>query len=242
MSDTPLLTLLEVQRLDTHDDQLVHRRASLPERAAVAAVRDDVARARTELDQVAARARELERSQRRYEDEITIVEDKAAAADRQLYSGSVTAPSELQALQDQVTALRRRVSGLEDELLVVLEELEPVAADVERLQAVSESAEGRLAAIAGELATAEAAVDEELAQLRAERAALVASVPDDLLARYERIRARAGGVGIAVLDEHRRCTGCHLALPNREVDELRRSPADAVLTHDECGRILVLIS
>src|SRR5688500_15318794 len=100
MTDAPLHTLLEVQQLDTSSDQLVHRRAGLPERAALAALRDEVARHRAELDAATTRAHELERTQRRSEDEIALVEEKTTAADRQLYGGSVTAPGELQALQE----------------------------------------------------------------------------------------------------------------------------------------------
>jgi hypothetical protein len=240
MTDAPLHALLEVQRLDTAADQLVHRRAGLPERAALASLREEVDRHRAALDEARARAHELERTQRRFEDEITLVEEKATTADRQLYSGSVTAAGELQALQEQVTSLRRRISGMEDDLLAVLEELEPVSAEVARLEAAHAEAEGRAADLAGALAEAESAIDAELGEVRAARAGLVTSVPDDLVARYEKIRARAGGVGIAVLDAHHHCTGCHLALPNREVDELRRSPTGTVVVHDECGRILVL--
>jgi predicted nucleic acid-binding Zn-ribbon protein len=240
MANPALTTLLEVQRLDTHLDQLVHRRAALPERAAVAELRDEAARRQAERDVAGARAHELGRTQKRFEDEIAGVEEKAATTDRTLYGGSVTSPIELQALSEQLTSLRRRISGLEDELLVVLEELEPVTAEVEHLDAAHREVTTRLGAMEAELRTAEEAIDAELAELRAARAELVAGVPADLVGRYERIRARAGGVGIAVLDDHHRCTGCHLALPNREVDELRRAPADAVLLHEECGRILVL--
>jgi predicted nucleic acid-binding Zn-ribbon protein len=239
MPNPALITLLEVQRLDTSIDQLEHRRATLPERAAATAHHAEGRRLEGAHGEVAARAHELERTQRRFEDEIAGVEDKATSADRQLYSGAITVPSELQALQEQLGSLRRRISGLEDELLEVLEELEPIAAERDRLGAEREAVAERSGAADAALAAAEAAIDAELAELRGQRAGLAAGIADDLLARYERIRARSGGVGIAVLDDHR-CTGCHLALPNREVDELRRSPADAVLVHEECGRILVL--
>jgi hypothetical protein len=88
------------------------------------------------------------------------------------------------------------------------------------------------------VAAEEASIDDELGRVATSRAALVVGVPPALVTQYERIRARAGGVGVARLDGHR-CTGCHLELPNREVDELRRAPADQVVLHEECGRILV---
>ena len=238
MVDAALHTLLEVQGLDTQADQLTRRRATLPQRAELAAVDAEVGRLKATRSTIGTRASELGRQQKRLEDEVATLEAKAAGTDRQLYGGTVTAPRELQALQDEAGALLRRISAVEDQLLVVMEDLEPVAAEVEGLDAALAAARARAAGLREVLATEEQAVDDELARVAAARTALAGDVPPDLLARYERIRARAGGIGIARLDGHR-CTGCHLELPNREVDELRRAPADQVVLHEECGRILV---
>lgn len=238
MANPPLSTLLSVQELDTSSDQLARRRETLSARGELATAISEDARLHAELDAVAGRAHEVERHQRRLEDEVATLEDKASAADRQLYSGSVTAPRELQALQDEVASLRRRIGTIEDELLAVMEEREPVDAEVTALRTAAGEVAERAAGLRETLRADEKAIAAELTEVAASRTALAAEVPGDLLARYERIRARAGGAGIARLDGHR-CTGCHLELPNREVDELRRAPADEIVVHDECGRILV---
>lgn len=233
-----LRTLLEIQALDTRADQLARRRATLPERAELAGL--DARRSLLSAEQAATadRVHELERTQKRLEDEVSTLEDKAAGTDRQLYSGTVSAPRELQALQDEAASLRRRIGVLEDELLGVMEELEPLAVEAGEQAAAGAAADQEATALRGAVATGEGSIDEELARVAASRAALVVDVPPPLVSQYERIRKRAGGVGIARLDGHR-CTGCHLELPNREVDELRRAPAEQVVLHEECGRILV---
>jgi predicted nucleic acid-binding Zn-ribbon protein len=88
------------------------------------------------------------------------------------------------------------------------------------------------------LAEAERTVDGELAGVDSERQAIAAELPDDLLATYETLRARLGGVAVARL-EGSQCLGCHLSLPATEVDAIRHAAPDAVVTHEECGRILV---
>jgi predicted nucleic acid-binding Zn-ribbon protein len=35
------------------------------------------------------------------------------------------------------------------------------------------------------------------------------------------------------------CGGCHLTLPATELDRIRRAEPDALVTCDQCGRILV---
>ncbi|HEV2766831.1 MAG TPA: hypothetical protein VGV63_03860, partial [Acidimicrobiales bacterium] len=117
MADALLDRLLEVQAADLAADQLRYRRESLPERAALRERRAALEDLDRQLTVLRGRAGELDRSQRRMEDEITSMEAKAADSERRLYSGAVNAPRELQALSDEVEALRRRQRRLEDDLL-----------------------------------------------------------------------------------------------------------------------------
>ena len=238
MAVAALHTLLEIQALDTRADQLTRRRVTLPERAELGTV--EVGRSRLAVDRAAtgARVHELERTQKRLEDEVSMLEDKATSTDRQLYSGTVTSPRELQALQDEAASLRRRVGAAEDQILVVMEDLEPLVAEAGAQAAAGGAADEQAASLRAAVAAEEGSIDEELRRVAASRAELLADVPPALVSQYERIRERAGGVGIARRDGHR-CTGCHRELPNREVDELRRDPAEQVVLHEECGRILV---
>lgn len=238
MAEEPLEALLEVQAFDVAVDQLQHRRRTLPARAAVADADAALASLERAVTEVGTRAAELGRASKRLEDEVATVEAKAADADRKLYSGTVTAPRELQALQDDVASLRKRASALEDELLEVMEEAEPVDAELAGLEAERAAIGTRRDAAAAELAEAEAAVDVELADAEKRRAQVAAGLPADLLSTYERLRARLDGVGVARL-EGNRCTGCHLTLPATEVDAVRRAAPGTVLFHEECGRILV---
>lgn len=238
MADPSLDALLVLQEHDTSADQLRHRRASLPERLALAEL--DAARSGLEVEiaDLAERAAELGRSQRRLEDEVATIEAKAAETDRTLYSGTVTAPKELQALQHEVDALRRRASMLEDDLLEIMEAAEPVHAELAALeqrrdQAIVEA--GRLRTLIDE---AETEIDAELAVVLRQRDEALAAVPAPLLGTYEKLRDHLGGVAVARLDAGR-CTGCHLALPATELDVARKAPSGAVIHHEECGRILV---
>jgi predicted nucleic acid-binding Zn-ribbon protein len=237
MSDS-LHRLLDLQDRDLHADQLRHRRASLPERAALA----DGRRALAELDAarpaVVERLGALERSQRRLEDEVASLVDKQAVEGTKLYSGTVTSPRELQAMQDEIATLARRQGMLEDELLEIMEQTEPVQAELAELDRQRGGIAFEIERVSAALAEAETVVDGELEGVEGERQAIAAELPDELLATYEKLRARLGGVAVARL-EGSQCLGCHLSLPATEVDTIRHAAPDAVVTHEECGRILV---
>jgi predicted nucleic acid-binding Zn-ribbon protein len=135
-------------------------------------------------------------------------------------------------------ALSRRQRQLEDQELELMEQAEPLDADLvtfaaERSQ-LDEQAMGLLARIAAE----EVAIDAELADVIAKRAEAVVGVPADLLAEYESLRGALGGIGIARLTGNR-CEGCHLTLSAVDVDRIRRAPDDEVPHCTECNRLLV---
>jgi predicted nucleic acid-binding Zn-ribbon protein len=230
--------LLRVQEHDTAVDQLRHRRANLPELAELARAEADLAALERTLADVTGRRDEVARRQKALEDELAAVESKVAEVNAQMYSGTVTIPRELQAMQAEVDALKRRCSALEDSVLEAMTEREPLDEEVASLtarRAEHDTTGGRLRAA---IAEAQAAIDAELAREQAARQEAAAGLPASLATLYEQLRARLGGIGAARLVGNR-CGGCHLTLPATEVDRIRREPPDALIRCDQCSRILV---
>jgi uncharacterized protein len=230
--------LLDLQANDTHADQLRHRRETLPERARLvelgqrrAAIEASVIEPRTTRD-------DLAREQKRIEDEIATVEDKVTHVDQQLYGGGVTSPKEAQALQADLELLKRRQSQLEDQVLELMEQIEPLDVELADSEAALAAVATETAEAEASLAAGEAEVDAELAAVAAARADLVAQVPAELVTEYEHLRPSMGGVAVAKLVGPT-CQGCHLTLASAEVDEIRRRPADAIVHCPDCGRLLV---
>ena len=230
--------LLDVQDHDLTLDQLRHRRDALPDRLALAEQEATIARLGTELGERDARLRDLQLTQKRLEDEIETIEAKAASESKKLNSGTITAPRELQSLNDEVQALGRRQRQLEDELLDVLEPAEELEGEIGRLQQQRDLLVAQADETRGRIASQEAEIDAAREVAQGERDAAASQLEAALLDRYEKLRARLGGVAVARL-EGAQCTGCHVALPAMELDQVRHAAADAIVVHEDCGRILV---
>lgn len=227
-----------MQDLDLLADQLRHRRAHLPARSALAGLDRQIESANAELAAIEATLADVGARQAAAEAELAEAERRAASLSTRLYGGSVTASRELSAMSTELDQLKARSSAMEDAVLALMEERDPlearsaeVAADVERLA-------GERARVAAQLEADEAAVDAELAEVAARRAEAASAVPSGLLETYERLRSRLDGVGAARLVGNR-CDGCHLTLPAVELDRIRRLPDGEVYTCDQCSRILV---
>jgi uncharacterized protein len=238
MSADELEALLLVQEHDTARDRLRHRRAALPERV-------ELDSRSTQLRALDAQAREIRgrrdtvlTDERRLDDEARILGTRADEADAKLYSGTVSSPRELQAMQADVEMLRRQRSDLEDQELEVMEAREALDAQLATLEADTAVVSADVERLGAAISAAETEIDEELAKEDMARAQQAAAVPASLLADYERRRAQNRGAGAARL-VGTTCTACHLSIPSTEAERIRRDAGAVVAYCDNCGAILV---
>ena len=229
--------LLDLQAIDTALAQLAHRRRHLPELGEVERLRREA----STLDQERVRAQvtvdDLDRDIARIERDVDQVRARKDKDQARLDIG--TGPArELEALQHELLSLQRRQSELEDAELELMEQRESAAA-------VLDETVRRGTTVTEQLAATEARRDKALTDIGkdeefrlAGRQPLVADLPADLVALYEKIREHAGGVGAALLRAGR-CEGCRLELSGSERARVRAAAPDEVVRCDECRRILV---
>ena len=230
--------LLTLQNHDSAADRLRHRRATLPERAELDSRRaayDDLERRRAEVTE--RRDAEL-REERRLDDEVKGLEAKAKAEDSRMYSGTVSSPRELTAMQADIDQLRRQAREREDEELEVMERREALDSEVAEVEAAQAALVSEMEALVSSIGKQEAEIDAELAVEEESRAALIPGIPEATLRLYEQVRAGNRGVGAARL-VGMNCQACHLALPATEVDRIRHLPPDTLARCEHCGAILV---
>ena len=231
--------LLAVQERDLALDRLRHRRATLPERAALAEAEIAGAALRARIAELAGPRDVLATEQRKHEDEAQSLSQQAAAVEKRMYSGEVSSPRELQAMQADVEQLRRHQATVEERAIDAMERYEPLQAEVTELEQALAGRNQDADAARTALAAAEAVVDAELVAEAAARAEAVTRVGDvALVTDYERRRVQSKGQGAARLVGNT-CQSCHLTIPATEVDRIRHAPDGIVAYCDNCGAILV---
>lgn len=182
-------------------------------------------------------AAELQQWQIRHKDlglELSSLNNKARSSENRLYSGNVRNPKELEDLQKEVESLSRRRSALEDDILeamIMIEETQAEKAAADEAQAEMEAEwEQRVAGLKAqqnELAL-------RLNTLNGLRQKQVALITPDLLAEYEQLSQRRGGIAVAALRGNE-CQGCQLTVSANKV----KDAAEGKLVYcGSCGRIL----
>jgi predicted nucleic acid-binding Zn-ribbon protein len=235
------LKLLDVQALDVRADQLRHQRAHLPESVEIASL----TASRGELVDLARDQQiavdDLTAAQKKADADVEQVKARRARDRDRMDQGLITNPKDLERMQHELESLDRRITTLEDEELEVMEELEEAQVRLAQLQVQIGEADERLARLTAERDRRTAEIDAELAGVTRDRSPMVADVPEDLLALYDRLRESKGGVGAAEL-RARQCGGCRLSIDASELAQIKAAPEDQVIRCEECQRILVRTS
>lgn len=232
------LRLIDLQDLDSTLDRLAHRRRTLPEIAEAERLRDRLVELRDAIVGAETEVGDLDREQRKAEQDVDQVRARADRDQKRLDSGQITSAKDLSSLQTEIASLQRRQSDLEEVVLEIMERREEAEGRVASLRAERATAQEEHDAVVARRDAAQREIDEESGTTSAARTAVAKDVPDDLLALYEKLRGQFSGVGAAKLYRGA-CQGCHLALNTVDLNRIRAAAGDEVIRCEECRRILV---
>ena len=229
--------LLALQDVDTAIDRLRSRIRSLEEGGELATVRAEADAAEERLGELRLKLDELARDQERYEREIDSMTQKEHAEQTRMYDGSIVNAKELEALQHEISSVRKRRSDREDELLAMLEIREQLEADAMAAERLSATLRTTAEEAAGAAGAERARVETELTDRVAERESIAPEIGSDVLELYEDLRRLKKGIGAAALVDGV-CQACHEQLSAVELDKLKRG--DGIRRCEHCRRILVV--
>ncbi len=241
MPDHPqeaLLRLLDLQEQDTAIQRLETRRAALPEAAELADTRRRLEELDSDADIAEKQRQELSRAQSKLEGEIELIEIKTKKDSERVFSGAVSNPKELSALQSGIEQQNQQRSVLEDQLLEVMEQVESNDSHIDRLTTQKVEATERATELEEKVSLLMGDIDAELESHGLEREKIVPDIPSDLLAMYDKLREQKGGVGAAPLRAGT-CEGCHTKIPQRELEHMKAQKG--LQRCENCRRILVVL-
>jgi hypothetical protein len=182
--------LLDLQAIDTKLNQLAHRGRTLPEHAVLQSLAAESTKVQGTLAQQRGVLEDAKLELSRVESDVEVVEARAARDSERLQASSST--KDVAALEQELAALRKRQFDLEEIALTVMERVEENTAIVNATEEVVAGAGARIAEVETSRDEAMKGIDAETRNARANRETIVAKVPADLLALYEKQRDRYG--------------------------------------------------
>lgn len=225
----------KLYRLQQIDSQLdwIHTRVLEIE----AALQDDAA-----LQQANEAARQSEsqheaacKALRRAEEEVSQQRLKIEQNEASLYGGKIRNPKELKDLENEVAALKRYLSVLEDRQFDAMLLEEERAAGLKQAQLELQQARANFEHRCSDLRREEGKILQDQERLDEERRAAIGSILSDDMALYVQLRKTRRGVAVAMVVD-RACSACGSTLSAALLNAVH-SPNQLTLC-ETCGRVL----
>lgn len=232
------LSLLEVAKLDAELSRLAHSAEHLPQREVSARLEADRDAAVDRLGALGITLDDIDAQISRLEADIDAVRQREQR-DRSLLSSGTTDVKQLPDLQHELDTLERRQRALEDSLLEVMEQREEFLAQRVAESAVIAGLDAEIDDVEREIAAAMAGIDQARDEHLARRELLIADLPPELLAIYERQRT-GGGAGAGALQANS-CGACRIEIGRGELLHIKAAPDEEIVRCPECNAILVRV-
>ncbi|WP_420443648.1 zinc ribbon domain-containing protein [Candidatus Poriferisodalis sp.] len=234
-----LAALGQLADLDVRLEQIDHHVEHLPERETRTGIAAELAKLAAETRMLAAQIGDLERQQRKQEDEVARIEAKRAHNSERLYESHLTSPKEAEALTAEAVSLKRRQMEIEDQILELMEQLEPLSSARADLEGRHAAATEHMAAVDAAIADAESEASTQHNDAIAEREALVGSADPALVSIYEERRAIARGAPVVGRLVGTTCSACHLEVSSVDFERIMHLEPDELVECPQCGALLV---
>jgi uncharacterized protein len=213
----------ELRRVETELAELPRQRSTLEA---------DLAQERGRLDATRDAVAQGQKARRQHEGELQDLETKRSRYKGQLME--VKTNKEYTAMLHEIEGVEREIRMREDLILAEMERSEGLATEVKSEEEGFKAAEGRQREGGRTLDERERALTAERQRVAAERDAVAATVPDDILELFHRV-ARLRGVAVAEARDGM-CQVCHLKLRLQMYAELKRN--EEIQQCPACNRIL----
>jgi predicted nucleic acid-binding Zn-ribbon protein len=224
--------LYNLQQLDTQLDQA---RARLTEIDRILNDNTALQEAKDQANLATEKRTKAQLALKRAEQDVEVQQEKIDKNQKKLYGGRVKAPKELEDLQMEAGALRRYLVVLEDKQLEAMIAYEEAEASEKDSQTNLETTLQEVADQNQDLSKEQEALTKEVEQLEYERQGVYATIPQDILSQYEKLRQDRRGLAVTEVKDNT-CAACGATLTAAQA-QVARSPSQ-ITNCNMCGRIL----
>lgn len=224
--------LYRLQQIDTKLDQVYARLQEIEK-----ALNDNpeliAAQQIVQLSEIALNTHKKEL--KRIEEIVKNQRIKIEQTESMLYSGKVRNPKELQDLQNEVAALKRHISSLEDQQLESMLLVEEAENEHNKSSALLETTSAQVTVTQARLQGEKSTLKDQIERLAIERLAAGDAVSSQDMALYEQLRIQRRGIAVSRITD-KTCSACGTTL-TPALNQAAYS-SNQIVRCTSCGRIL----
>ena len=227
--------LIKLQEIDLTRLRLRRRAQEMPELQALKQILDKIDEVGEKSKQISAMRSSAEVEMQQLADEDDELEKRAEALNKEI---SETADFRIvQNLTSELEGIVKRRNKVEFDTGKLSDRIEKISGVEDQVSDAFAKLEAKRAKLEEKITAATEEIDATLAELAGEREGIVASLPAEIMAEYERLRESKNGIAVGVLQEGH-CSACRVEFPEGKLVGLQAGPE--VATCPQCHRILIV--
>lgn len=236
MLNEALKKIWNVQKVDTAIQELQRKFDSIDTGAKIKAVHEQL---KARLDEADGRLHAIRAEIKDLELQSKQIEEKSKKEQSRLYAGGIYNAKDAEAIERELKNLKERSSAIDERILILWEQVEPVTAEVNERRKEFDEIDAKLKNHLEKYAQVKAEFDKKMSQLIAMRNAAAKHADPDLLQKYDAVRVRHGGVGLAeVINDE--CGACHARIARYNLERI--ASGDSLEKCESCDRLLFINS
>lgn len=232
MSSPSLQRLWRLHEIDVALVEVRKRAAALDPGKAI---QDQLKTLEAELAQKGGRAKELSAEQTDLELKQKGIDEKIKKIDKELFGGSIVNAREVEAYEKEIEMLKRQRASMDERLLELFESAPPATATANEIQKKIDAKKAELTDYQKRVVKEQERLKSEFTRIGGQRPAAAKDIEPGILARYDAIRQKHGGVGMSKITKIGTCEMCGMKLPVKSIEGVKDG---RVVTCEACHRIL----
>jgi predicted nucleic acid-binding Zn-ribbon protein len=226
--------LIALQRLDTDARDAERRLADAPEREKALDARLEAARQR--VGAAKERLAANQNARRTLEKDVAVHQGRLSKFREQAMA--VKTNQEYHAIQHEMAFAQAEIKTREDQILELMVQADELTADVRHAEAALAAERSAVEVDRKSLAEELTALKVSLERMAGERKATVLGIRPEVLAIFDQVANRRGGVAVAEAREGI-CTICHVRMRPQIFNMVRRN--DEIVQCEHCQRVLFFV-
>lgn len=228
-------TFLELQKIDGILDKEKNKKETLP--LNMVKIKKEIKEVTNKLKSKSEEFKNLKVKMKRVELDLKEKINKIEKHQEDLFGGKISDIKELKQLQKLVAKYKEEKNGIEEDLLVLMEEAENFNKIIISLREDLKKKEEKFKKCKEETSEIILETIKEINSLNDKRKALIGEIEDiRFFKQYELLRKDKGGNVILEIDDTI-CPGCYLDLPSDVIYHLKRDQSMVICPN--CSRILI---
>ncbi len=212
-----ILKLIELQKIDLEVLKIEKNMQEIPQ---------SLQKAQKEMEKITQKIEELTKSIEEKKKQKDLFEEELKQEYQRLKSTQarliqIRGTREYQLLLREIEEIKKANKQKEDEILKLMEEIENLEKEKAQLEEEMKKVENVFQEEKQKFDSFCAELSANKEKLLKKREGITKNIPSTLLRKYEAIRQKKGGIGIAPVENYV-CEGCHMAIPPQLYNELQK--------------------